>query len=157
MITFKKEGYTPLAVREDADGKLWIKAKALDAITAKQAAAISGETCGWGAHLLSICTATGAWAYIGFPLSTQATGDYAYYQIGGYASNCLFGASVSASGMIGIAWASCSIVSIGAAASSSLGMQYGVFGYQDADDASTATHDLFLFGQMILNSDGPAT
>ena len=153
MITFKKEGYTPLAVREDADGKLWIKAKAMDAITAKQAAAISGETCGWGAHLLSICTATGAWAYIGFPLSTQAIGDYAYYQVGGYASNCLFGASVSASGMIGMKWQSCSIVTSGAAASSSLFMREGVFGMQDIDATSTSAHDLFLFGVLVQNND----
>jgi len=155
MIAFKKEDYTPLAVREDADGRLWIKAKSRDALTAKQPAIISGESCGWGAHEASVSTATGAWFYVGFPLSTQATGDYAWYQIGGYASVCVFDASASSSGGIGVHFTSASIGTHAASGSSSLTMQYGVFGVFAADEESTTTHDLFLFGQMIVNGDGP--
>jgi len=152
MVTFKKEGYTPLAVREDADGKLWVKAKARGDIDIKEPAVITGETCGWGSHTISLATATSAWVYIGFALATQSTGDYAWYQVGGYCSNCLYDGSVSSSAGIGVAWASASIASHGSAASSSLAMGRGIFGMTDTNDEATTNHDIFLFGQMVVNS-----
>jgi len=151
MITFKKESYVPLAVREDADGRLWIKAKSRDAITAKYPAVICGESCGWGARNISAATATSAWAYMGFPLATQATADYGYYQIGGYASQCVFAASVAATAGIAVKWQSVSIVTAAASASSSLTLENGVFGVYATTDSSSTTHDIFLFGIMVQN------
>jgi hypothetical protein len=151
MIIFDRESYTPLAVREDSNGNLWLKAKCAEAIQAKSPAVIQAASCGWRAVDISSCTASGAWVYVGFSLATTSTADYTYFQIGGYASQCVFAASVAATANIGVRWSSVSMNSAAASTSSSLLMEGGVFGVYATTDSSSTTHDIFLFGQMVQN------
>ena len=144
--------YTPITPAEHADGTVWIKAKAIDAITAKNPAILNAASCGWSARNITAATASGAWCYVGFPRGTQATSDFDWYQVGGYASQCVFAASVAATAAIGVKWQSTSIATAAASTSSSLTLEVGVFGvYATTDSASTA-HDIFLHGMMVQNA-----
>jgi hypothetical protein len=152
--------FNSLAVTEDADGRMRLWAYAPSGCTKKTPVLINFSPVtpfGYMAQLGSLATATGAYSWVGIPEGTLASGGSGMFQIGGIASNVVWGASVTGSAGVPVMWSSASgLVSGGASCSSSLWYRLatgtafcGAFCY--AQSGATTTHDLFLFGQQIVN------
>lgn len=78
--------YTPMAFREDDDGKRWVQAVAHAALTAKTGYLINAGRYGWATQALASGTVD---AMVGFPDEAYSTGDVANMQIGGYLANAI--------------------------------------------------------------------
>lgn len=151
--------YNSLALREDADGRISLWAYAPSGATAKTPAAISFSPAtpfGYMAVTASLATATGVYCWIGIAEKTLTSAQSGYFQIGGIASNVVWAASVTGSAGVPVLWSSASgLISAGASCSSSLWGRTasgyaGVF--VTAQSAATTTHDIFLFGERVLNN-----
>jgi hypothetical protein len=151
--------FNSLSVTEDADGRQRVWAYATSGATAKTPCIINFSPVtpfGYMAVLGSLATATGAASWVGIPEKTLTSGESGLFQIGGIASQCILASSITGSAYVPVEWSSASgLVSSGASCSSSLYYRMatgtsicGVFA--GAQTAATTTHDIFLFGQLMV-------
>ena len=151
--------FNSLAIREDADGRMSVWAYAPSGVTAKTPCMINFSPMtpfGYMAQLNTLCTATGAMSWVGVPEKTLTSAQSGLFQIGGIASSVILASSITGSAYVPLEWSSASgLVSSGASCSSSLYYRMatgtsicGVFAA--AQSAATTTHDIYLFGQMIM-------
>jgi hypothetical protein len=124
-------------------GSIDLEVYANNACTKNTGYLVRMGTVGWVSDG-TVVSATYGWAYVGFPRGTMSTGDVGRFQIGGFISGAILGASVTGTAGSAVEWAAATLTGAGAVPGSSTSMsQFGVFA--TAQSAATTVHDLFLY------------
>jgi len=143
----KRGSVGSLQPKYDGDGSVWLYAYATAGATKKNAYAVMFGQYGWTATAVADTSDVQMLQYVGIAKSTYSSGDYGWFQIGGYCSDAVI---TTTTGTVGhaVKLASDAIVTAGAAPAGG-DNEFGVF----QTTGSTATYDILLFPVRIDGAD----
>ena len=143
----KRGSVGSLQPKYDSDGSIWFYAYATSGATKKTGCQIIMGTYGWEVLALADTSDVNYLQYVGIPKATYASGSYGWYQIGGYASDCIISTTTGTVGHA-VLRATNTIVTGGANPTGD-DNEFGVF----QTTGSTATYDILLFPVRIDGAD----
>jgi hypothetical protein len=131
----------------DTNGNVWLYAYAVAGSTAKNDYSIGMGERGWDATAIYAGSDTQALHFIAIAKTTLASGEYGWFQIGGFCSDAVLSTTTGTVGH-GIKEASGVCATLGAAPSG-LDSVFGVF----QSTGSTATYNILLFPLRVDGQD----